>query len=823
MNYLAADTETYLIGTEHGPFPNPVCIQIGDLNDPENCMVIGSQDMDNYFPMLFSEDITTIWHNAIYDLQVIGQYRKDLLPAIFKATSSGRVKCTMIREMMLNLAEYGHPSQITAGDSVTQISNSLADCVMRYFGVDLSEDKTEDSWRTNYAELVNIPVSQWPTKAYQYAHDDPMWAAKVYAAQESRRQEFQTRRDIDPLKQENFRVEKALDLSFCTNTGMDTDEIRFLEIEQAVLDMHEAGNFPLMKEENIYIPYLPPQPHKKGAKEHTEECFRNTKGPYYDKKRAARKSEPPCDCPVKMSLPQKPKIGQKVLKGYIWDLAIDNVGQYDLVFSDKTEHEDLNHFKKHGMENAREDVLGRLKEKVSTGAEFLKAHSHLDPILTEYANYQEQSKLVSSYLPAIRLATEEGVPMRSRYHILKSTGRTSSGDFKDRSRKLMLPSCNSQQVDPRVRGCYVPPRGVGFDLGGNRVTGPEYDSLDWVFCSIDYTAMELATWSQRCLDLLGYSDCAEKIINKGKDAHQYLGGLLAREFDPDFGRLVTGMGDMEIYELLSELEEHKGLCPLNNFKDAWKKQGHASEPTWKDFYKHYRTFAKPVGLGLPGGLGPQTMLTLAVTVYRLKGITLTQAEKAREVWKGAYREAGAALDFVNTQLVDPTRPPEWRMNERTGKLKKENRYAYLTPGGLYRSNCTYTAAANGNFLQAPGAEGALGGFGKAVRACYGASDNSVLNPDDRGLVSVPMAFVHDEGIFAIRLDGPADDMNTWQTVNDRMHATEGLMVSGMEDVTSGVKAGADGCLMWRWDKKAYTKVDKESGLIVPWDMDDRWA
>ena len=807
-NLVGMDTETFLIGQE-APFPRPVCVQYSDFNEGhvDRGTVAVKDKMESVFEIAAASgenSIVTVWHNASYDLQVICQHRPDLLPKVIDMVKSGHVKCTLIREQMLNLAQYGHPSMIEINGVFKQISNALGEVVRRYFGVDLSASKADDSWRMNYASLVNVPLEVWPRDAVDYAADDPEWAAKVYLAQEKRRAEFIERVGIDPLKSEDFRTEMSFLLTFLTQVGYDVDPIRFMEIEQAVIDNFNESQFPLLTEATIYCPVTPQQPYANGAQEHEKECFANKKGPNYDKKRATGKNKETCGCPPKMTAGKKAGIRTKVLQAYVWELCRGSE-DFEISFTDSADHADVGHFTKHGWDSDP-SVTTRLQGFVAVDKGFLEAHKQLDPILTEYAEYQEYSKLVSSYLPSLREASENGYPVRSQYGVVKSTGRTSAKDAsKGSSREKFYCSWNSQQVDPRVRTICIAPKGIGFTETGNRYECPE---MDWVMASIDYSAMELGTWSQRCIDLLGFSDCARLILNEGKDAHRYLAGALATQFDPDFASAYAGDSLLDTYEFLTAIKNEESACDLPMFVKTWEDSGKASKPSWKDFQKHYRTFAKPVGLGYPGGLGVRTLCTLAAATYHFR-VSEADSKQAREVWKSTYREAQAALDYVNNELIDPVRDAIWKEDPRTGKQKRDVKYAYVTAGGLYRSNCTYTAAANGCFLQAPGAEGALAGMANTIRAAY--TGNGILGPDGYGLQVVPINFVHDEGIFLLRRDG-----------NESQRAMElaDLMVAGMKTATPDVKAGAEPALMFRWDKGAEAKYDTD-GKLIPWDEDDR--
>jgi len=807
-NLVGMDTETFLIGQE-APFPRPVCVQFSDFDkgqvDPGTVSVLDG--MESIFEITADSgenNIVTVWHNASYDLQVMCQHRPDLLPKMIEMVRSGHAKCTLIREQMLNLAQYGHPSMIEINGVFKQISNALVECVRRYFGVDLSASKADDSWRMNYASLINVPLAQWPPEAVEYAADDPVWAAKLYMAQEKRREEFIDRVGVDPLKQETFRTEKSFLLTFLTQVGYDVDPIRFWEIEQGILDNFNETLFPLLTEATIYRPKTPPQPFANGAKDHTEDCFANNKSPQYDKKRATGKNKETCDCPPKMTGGKKAGIQTKILQAYVWELCRGS-DDFQISFTKSANHADVGHFSKHQWASDPL-VTTRLMTFVAVNKEFLEAHKQLDPIVLEYADYQEYSKLVSSYLPSLREASENGYPVRSQYSVVKSTGRTSARDAsKGKTKEKFYCSWNSQQVDPRVRTICIAPKDIGFTEIGNRYECP---GMDWVMASIDYSAMELGTWSQRCIDLLGFSDCATMILNQGKDAHMYLAGALATQFDPDFAAAYAGDSLMATYEFLEAIKKDTSFCDLPLFIETWKDAGRSSKPTWKDFCKHYRTFAKPVGLGYPGGLGVRTLCTMAAATYHFK-VTEAESKQAREIWKSTYREAQAALTYVNNELVDPSRDIMWKEDPRTGKRKREVRYAYTTAGGLYRSNCTYTAAANGCFLQAPGAEGALAGMANTIREAY--SGSGILGPDSYGLQTVPINFVHDEGIFLLRRDG-----------NESKRAFElaDLMVAGMKTATPDVTAGAEPVLMFRWDKKAEAEYDSD-GVLIPWDEDDR--
>jgi len=92
-------------------------------------------------------------------------------------------------------------------------------------------------------------------------------------------------------------------------------------------------------------------------------------------------------------------------------------------------------------------------------------------------------KLLSTYIPPL----EQGgkYPINARYRPLVETGRASCSN----------PNLMNLPKEPGVRECYVPRPG-------------------FVFCSVDYEALELHTLAQACIQLVGESKLAEALNNK---------------------------------------------------------------------------------------------------------------------------------------------------------------------------------------------------------------------------------------------------------------------------------------------------------------------
>ena len=109
-----------------------------------------------------------------------------MAPPLFRMLDEGRVHDTMIRAMLLDIAqgELMLDSSIKL-EHATVNRYSLAGVVHHYMGgFDISSGKGADTWRMRYAELENIPTHQWPGEAYSYALADARWPFQVMAVQD---------------------------------------------------------------------------------------------------------------------------------------------------------------------------------------------------------------------------------------------------------------------------------------------------------------------------------------------------------------------------------------------------------------------------------------------------------------------------------------------------------------------------------------------------------------------------------------------------------------------------------------------------------------
>ena len=377
--------------------------------------------------------------------------------------------------------------------------------------------------------------------------------------------------------------------------------------------------------------------------------------------------------------------------------------------------------------------------QVKVAAEVLESLDGLHPAIDELLHKAEISKLISTEMPRLRASR-----IHANYNALVSTGRTSS--YGSKEGKSLFPSINIQNVDPRVRPLIIPDPG-------------------WIFLGADYSMIELVAFGWKTKQLFGESVHYD-LIQKGVNLHTYLGGRLAYELDAGFqDRMLLGSDTVTGEGLYLEFARVKKESP--------------------EFFKRYRTLAKPTGLGFPGGMGTATFIHAAKKQY---GIDIDEelAQKLKDIWLDTYPEAKKYFAWVNQFCSDPCNPGYFR---------------YTSPCGMVRSGTSYCETCNGAGLQSATAEGAKHAIMEVSRACYDPSMESILYGCRM------MAFVHDEIILQI----PDDEYKT-----ARAQELSKLMIHGMSRVLDGMKIETSPVLMHRWFKEA-EPVWTADGKLMAWE------
>lgn len=181
MRVIVFDTETWPIraGLHAPPL---VCVS---LWDGRRGTVLGRADGLTWARRTFADpDVVLVGHNVAFDLAVLLAADFDLAPLLFEAAAAGRVHDTKLREQFLANAQgllHRMPDVKLEHGSVSPYS--LAGCVFRRCGRDVSEGKSAGSWRLRFQELDGIDPDAWPAEARGYALGDAKDTLEVFERQ----------------------------------------------------------------------------------------------------------------------------------------------------------------------------------------------------------------------------------------------------------------------------------------------------------------------------------------------------------------------------------------------------------------------------------------------------------------------------------------------------------------------------------------------------------------------------------------------------------------------------------------------------------------
>lgn len=178
---LAFDVETHLIRPGM-VFPRLVCVSIYDGQTKSlHLAAIGVSEILKY---LQDPDIVLVGHNVSFDLGVIiaeaiaqGINEHWVLSLVFEAYASNRIVDTLIRSMLVDIAQ-GKFQEID-GQRRGKVYG-LDMLANRWLGRAITQKSFKksqahlqaNSWRLHYAYLQNTPIAQWPQDASDYAIED---------------------------------------------------------------------------------------------------------------------------------------------------------------------------------------------------------------------------------------------------------------------------------------------------------------------------------------------------------------------------------------------------------------------------------------------------------------------------------------------------------------------------------------------------------------------------------------------------------------------------------------------------------------------------
>jgi len=179
MKFYAADTETKLIDRGEDIAPPLVCLTYCD--ESMNPRILHWKDAEDFAAHVY-EQCESTWAHGTFDHWVLIRAFPRLKPLVWRAFDEGRIHDVQLRQRLIDLA-CGQLSGFRASeDEKIKYSYSLAALYERLgFG---HLDKSGDTYRLRYGELIDTPLSEWPAAAIDYALFDAVATFKVHQAQE---------------------------------------------------------------------------------------------------------------------------------------------------------------------------------------------------------------------------------------------------------------------------------------------------------------------------------------------------------------------------------------------------------------------------------------------------------------------------------------------------------------------------------------------------------------------------------------------------------------------------------------------------------------
>jgi len=404
--------------------------------------------------------------------------------------------------------------------------------------------------------------------------------------------------------------------------------------------------------------------------------------------------------------------------------------------------------------------------QVKMDEETLRATGH--PDLLVLADVMGDEKLLTTYVQALKGRIKRGNTKEYDQRGLYLPGEDRRGWLIQSVPNVLVASGRTSwsrpnlQNPPRkggVRECFVPRPG------------------HW-FLSVDYSFIELVTWAQTCIDLLGYSKLADA-IKAGLDPHVDMGVEILRAEHPARW--------LEYTDKAGALHGIESTEVTYAFVNAARKAG----ATWA---KDARQLAKAANFGLPGGLGAATFCAYAKATYGVD-ISEDESRNLKTIWRNKWAEAQDYFNLVSAMLP----------------FGQDRTAVVLPRTGFVRGGCMYTAACN-TYFQGLAARGAKEAMWVLTQECY-TGYSSLWTRKEHGEVRAPLygcrivVFAHDEFILEV----PAHRQQA-HTAAARVGI---VMEQAMARFVPDVPNRAEPALMACWQKEA-EPVWGADGVLELW-------
>jgi DNA polymerase I len=177
---LCLDVETFR--TQPGLIvPRLVCLSV---SDGEQTRLYDREAARGVFRQLLEDDgFELVGHHFPFDLAVLAKETPGTLSAVFDAIERGRARCTMLRQQLIDIAEDTFKWWRDRDGKPHKTSHGLAQCIFRHWGEVM--DKSDNTGRTRFHELADVPIADWPEARRFYACNDALKTWKLAEAQDN--------------------------------------------------------------------------------------------------------------------------------------------------------------------------------------------------------------------------------------------------------------------------------------------------------------------------------------------------------------------------------------------------------------------------------------------------------------------------------------------------------------------------------------------------------------------------------------------------------------------------------------------------------------
>lgn len=485
MKIIAFDTETSLIrpGCTAPPM-SCLSYQVQEERSyPSDAVLVHWTDARELVAgWLADPSVILVGHNVAFDLAVVGAEWPELVPLIFQAYEENRIRDTMIRGKLLDIAEGCYRGFYDADEQkFIPLKYSLQDLARRYAGIPIKKE----GFRLFYGPLRDVPLEDWPPAAREMQESGRAYLEGDWS-----------RRFGDDLKSleaalgdsKKFRGPEGLagmiaaDPAEVISYPLDDARVTmavFLAQEERARELDGV----LVSLMNEKVSALADE-----SRQTSSAWWKHLTSAWGLRTRAAN---------VALLQTGTERVCQSIEKQLVEAGLVRTDGSRDTKLAKARMLDVCGWEWDEGLGKyvaIREDALplrltsgGQGAPQPSLDADACKATE--DELLVAYAELTSLKTVLNKDVPALARATI--YPVHTHFD-LAETGRTTSSN----------PNVQNWRRLPGIRECFVPRPG-------------------FIFAQADYSGLELCTLAQACIDLLGYSTLGDA-LNAGIDPHTAL-------------------------------------------------------------------------------------------------------------------------------------------------------------------------------------------------------------------------------------------------------------------------------------------------------------